>query len=116
MSVGEMTRTLGLMPVSYPQRGWSSGERRWCAGRPDRFAVRWAAKEATMKALGCGLDEIDPLDVEVHSVDGVAPRLVLHGAAAERARWLGLHEWQVSLTHEGDLALAFVVGTGEDQS
>jgi holo-[acyl-carrier protein] synthase len=40
------------------------------------------------------------------------PELVLHGTAAERAAAIGLTRWAVSLSHDGGLALAFVVAVG----
>ncbi len=42
------------------------------------------------------------------------PSLMLHGAAATRARAMGLLEWHVSITHSRDLATAFVVGYRSD--
>lgn len=114
VSIPDMTRMLTVSPTIFAKRGWSKAEREWCAGRVERFAARWAAKEAAMKALGCGLDSIDPLDVEVLSADGEAPALRLHAEALRRATELGISRWAVSLTHEAELAIAFVVGYGRD--
>jgi holo-[acyl-carrier protein] synthase len=49
---------------------WTPTERRYCAGRIDRLAAHWAAKEATMKAIGAGIGEIGPLEIEVVSAEG----------------------------------------------
>ncbi|NYS18552.1 4'-phosphopantetheinyl transferase superfamily protein [Streptomyces sp. SJ1-7] len=84
----------------------------YCANRPERLASRWAAKEATMKALGQGVGQISPLEVEVEAAEGQMPTLLLSGNAAARARQLHLDTWSVSLTHEDRWALAFVVGLG----
>jgi holo-[acyl-carrier protein] synthase len=73
--------------------------------RPGRhLAARFAAKEAAIKALGGG---VRPDEIEVVRSDG-APALRLHGAAAERARGLGV-ALGVSLTHSRETAAAVVV-------
>ncbi|MCB0865984.1 MAG: holo-ACP synthase [Solirubrobacterales bacterium] len=72
--------------------------------RPGRhLAARFAAKEATIKALGgaCG-----PRDVEVG--DDPVPTLILHGAAREAAAANGF-DLAVSLTHSRETAAAVVV-------
>jgi holo-[acyl-carrier protein] synthase len=73
------------------------------------LASRWAAKEALHKALGT--QRLLFPDIEVHrSSAGGPPSLRLHGAAGEyqRAQGLTLH---VTLSHEQDMAVAFVVAT-----
>jgi len=73
--------------------------------RPGRhLAARFAAKEATIKALG---GRAGPRAIEVVSGAG-GPELRLHGAAAERAQELGI-SLGVSLTHSRELAAAVVV-------
>lgn len=91
---------------------WTTAEQNECGGRVDRLSTRWAAKEATMKALGMGFGDIDPLAVEVVTDEDGRPQLRLHGPAAERARRLGLTTWSVSLSHEGSMAIALVVAVG----
>jgi holo-[acyl-carrier protein] synthase len=77
-----------------------------------RLATRFATKEAVMKALGLGLGAFGFHDVEVFR-DGLdAPRLTLHGAAADLARVAGVVSWHLSLTHTDSLALAAVVADG----
>ena len=62
-----------------------------------------------MKALGLGLGAFGFHDVEVVR-DGLdAPRLTLHGAAADLARGAGVACWHLSLTHTDSLAMAAVV-------
>ena len=75
----------------------------------ERYAVRFAAKEAVLKALGLGLGAIAMYDIEVVR-DGLGPpRLVLHGAAAEVAREAGVRRWLVTMSHTSTLAQATVV-------
>jgi len=74
-----------------------------------RYAVRFAAKEATLKALGLGLGGMALSDIEVVR-DGLGPpSLVLHGRAAEVAAEAGVDRWLVSLSHTGHVAQATVV-------
>lgn len=74
-----------------------------------RLAVRFAAKEACAKALGTGIRGIGWKDVEVGKKPSGEPSIILHRRAKERALKLGLTEFQVSLSHEREYAVAFVV-------
>jgi len=112
VDVEKLARMVELTGDEFLDSSWTPAERLYCAGRSERLASRWAAKEATMKALGQGVGQISPLEVEVVSVEGARPVLVLRGNADARARQLGLDTWSVSLTHEDRWALAFVVGVG----
>lgn len=78
----------------------------------ERYAVRWAAKEATLKALGAGLGAAPLTDIEVVRHDSGAPALVLHGAAAALAEDAGVAGWLVSLSHTATLAQATVLALG----
>jgi holo-[acyl-carrier protein] synthase len=95
------------------RRIYTSAELDFCAGRVDRLAVRMAAKEAALKALGTGMRGVRLYEVEIASRSEGLPELFLHGAAAERAERLGWRGWRVSLCHEEDLALAVVVAWAE---
>ena len=87
-------------------------EQQECGGRVESFAARFAAKEATAKALGCGIGDVSWLDIEVRGDENRAPHLYLSGAAEDKAREKGLSTWSVSLSHTKDQAIAFVVGVG----
>ena len=98
---------------SLVDRLFTEGERSYAAQRADpteRYAARFAAKEAAMKALGVGLGGLDWHDVEViRDDDSGAPSLVVRGRAAERAAALGVQRWLVTLTHTDTVAQAVVV-------
>ena len=96
------------------RRVFTPGELELCQGRPESLAVRFAAKEATAKALGTGIGQISWQEVEILNDEQKAPRLVLTGAAAERSRLLGLTIWSASLSHTLTQAIALVVGVGEE--
>ena len=84
-------------------------EQRECGGRAASLAARFAAKEATAKALGCGIGDVSWLDIEVRGDENNAPHLYLHGEGEKMAKKLGLSIWSVSLSHTESQAIAFVV-------
>ena len=91
------------------------GERRYARAAHDpvpRLSTRFAAKEATMKALGVGLGAFRFGEVEVVRVGLEAPSLVLHGSAAELAGRAGVLRWHLSLTHTDHVAVAMVIAVG----
>jgi holo-[acyl-carrier protein] synthase len=97
------------------QRVFTPAELRAAQGRAESLAARFAAKEAVAKALGTGIwrSGICWTDIEVAKEFATgAPQLALHGAAAERAQAMGLHEWSVSLSHDREQAIAFAVAIG----
>jgi len=73
-----------------------------------RLAARFAAKEATIKALDLGETGINWRDIEVQKLPGGACSLALHGRVAAQARQLGVCEIALSLSHDGDYAAAVV--------
>lgn len=93
-------------------RTFTARELQICEGRAESLAGRWAAKEAVMKALGAGVGEVALTDIEVGREDSGRPVVRLLGGAADRAQAAGLSQWQVSISHDGDYAIATVVATG----
>src|SRR5579862_9021312 len=71
------------------QRIFTAGEMRYCdskANRVERYAARFAAKEAAMKAIGTGWNHgVAWRDVEVCRQPGGRPTIAFHGKAAEFA-------------------------------
>lgn len=97
-------------------RLFSDAERAYASRFRDpaaRLAARFAAKEATMKALGVGLGGFRLLDVEVQRGERGAPSLVLRGGAADLASRRGADCWHLSLTHTATVAIAFAVAVAE---
>ena len=97
-------------------RVYTADERAYAAMRPPALAVRFAAKEATAKALGTGIGPVGWRNIEITNDAAGKPSVILHHVAADVARRAGLLEWQVSVTHSRDLATAFVVGYRADMS
>ena len=80
----------------------------------DRFAARFAAKEAAMKALGTGWRRgVTWRDFEISNLPSGKPCLRLSGKALEIYRSLGGSRLLVSLTHTGPYALAQVIIEGD---
>jgi holo-[acyl-carrier protein] synthase len=98
-------------------RVFLEGERAYCAKMavPDRcHAARFAAKEAVSKAFGTGIGaQLGWLDIEVRRKASGEPFVVLHGAGAETARRLGIHEIRLSLSHSDHYAVASALALGE---
>jgi holo-[acyl-carrier protein] synthase len=78
--------------------------------RFERYAARFAAKEAAMKALGTGWSRgVRWRDIEVAREPSGKPTLRLAGVAREIADGLGVKNISLSITHSGNLALAQVI-------
>ncbi|MEX1157567.1 MAG: holo-ACP synthase [Thermomicrobiales bacterium] len=86
-------------------------ERERYGTRVQELAARFAAKEATMKALGTGIRGVRWRDIEVLPNQRGRPILVLHETAKQRAELLGFTHFAVSLTHSRGDAIAIVVAT-----
>ena len=95
------------------RRVYTEREIAYCRGRAPQLASRFAAKEATMKALGTGVRGVRWRDVEVVRGRGQAPRIELHGTASARADMLGMSDLALSLSHSKEFAVASVVGESE---
>jgi holo-[acyl-carrier protein] synthase len=96
---------------SMAERLFTPAERAYAARAADpvpRLAARFAAKEATMKALGVGIGSVDFAEVEVVRA-GDAPALAVTGRAGELAARAGVDRWHLSLTHSQLVAVASVV-------
>ena len=95
------------------QRIFTEGEIRYCeskANRVERYAARFAAKEAGMKALGTGWNHgVRWRDIEVRRQPGGRPTLEFHGKAGEFAANMGVTNIALSLTHTAEEAMAQVI-------
>ena len=103
----------------FRDRVYTKGEQEYCesrrAGKYQSYAARFAAKEATMKALGKGWGRyVGWLDIEVVRRRGSRPEITLHGKAKEYAESLGIQRLHLALTHTATLAEAVVVAEGKE--
>jgi holo-[acyl-carrier protein] synthase len=96
----------------FRERVFTPAEVAYCRGRRnvyESYAARFAAKEATMKALGRGFGEgISWRDIEITRGTG-APTVRLAGGALARAEAMGVRQLHLSLSHADDLAVAYVI-------
>jgi holo-[acyl-carrier protein] synthase len=109
--VDRMRKVLERTP-SFGTRVFTDAERAYCERRRDpseRYAARFAAKEAVLKAMGVGIGSCPMRAIEVVSASSGAPAVVLHGAAAALAGERGITEWHLSLSHTASLAQATAV-------
>ena len=109
--VERMRRTLARTS-GFADRVFTPGEQAYCrraADPAERFAVRFAAKEATLKAVGAGLGACRIRDIEVVRAESGAPALLLHDTAAALAAEHGVARWHLSLTHTATMAEAVVI-------
>jgi holo-[acyl-carrier protein] synthase len=93
-------------------RVFTTGERAYAEARRDpaeRYAVRFAAKEAVLKALGAGLFDVPLRQIEVVRASTGRPSLALHDEAADLAAGQGVGRWLLTLTHTDHLAEAIAV-------
>lgn len=97
----------------FVQRIFTAGEIRYCdskANRMERYAARFAAKEAAMKALGTGWNHgVRWRDCEVTRLPGGRPTIAFHGVAAEFAIRLGVKNAALSISHTAEQAIAQVI-------
>ncbi len=111
VEVDRMRRTLARTPALV-ERLFTDAERAYCERRRDpteRFAARFAAKEAVMKALGVGLGAVGWHEVEVVRAESGRPSLALTGRAADLAAELGVVRWHLTMSHTSRVAEAIAV-------
>jgi holo-[acyl-carrier protein] synthase len=107
-----MTRTPGMR-----NRIFTPDEQTYCERKHrdpfERYAARFAAKEAVMKAMGIGLGGCAVRDIEVvRNADTGAPAVLLHASAAKVAAERGVSAWLLSLTHTNGMAQATAIALG----
>jgi len=112
IDIVEISRVAAMVQrwgAAFLQRVFTEAELNDASGRVASLASRFAAKEAAAKALSCGIGRIAWRDVEVVSLPGGQPSLVLHGEAKALADQLGVREVLVSLSDTRQEAVAAVI-------
>lgn len=83
----------------------------------ERLAGRFAAKEATAKAMGVGAgDGFAWSDIEITTAPSGAPGILLHRGALEIANSLGITGWLVSTSHADRYAVGSAIAFADDTS
>ncbi|MFZ0759413.1 MAG: holo-[acyl-carrier-protein] synthase [Candidatus Sulfotelmatobacter sp.] len=111
--VPRIQQALARFGDRFLQRIYTAGEIRYCdskANRAERYAARFAAKEAAMKALGTGWSQgVRWRDCETIRAPGGRPTIAFHGKAGEFAARLGVKNAALSLSHTAEQAIAQVI-------
>jgi holo-[acyl-carrier protein] synthase len=118
VELGRMQQVVDRFGDRFLARVYTPEELVYARHRVPELAARFAAKEAVSKALGVGMRHLSAQGIGWHEVEVLSDRrgkpvLRLSGRARELAEEQGLDEWAVSLSHERDRALAFVVALGD---
>lgn len=113
VEIGRIRKALARFGNRFLYRVYTEKEVVFCRGRVQELACRFAAKEAVSKALGTGLRGISWREIEILPDRRGKPLVFLHGKALARAQEIGLKEFAVSLSHEREMGVAFVVGSSE---
>ncbi len=109
----EIARIKGVIErwgESFLHRVYTEAELRLCRKRPSSLAIRFAGKEAVMKALGTGRRGVSWREIEILAEPSGQPSVHLYGKAQVRADSLGLGKLAISLSDSKEYAVAFVVG------
>lgn len=109
----EIYRIKRALSARFIERVFTPREIAYCeqSRRVEKYAARFAAKEAARKAIGAAtpVTALSWQDVEVVSSPEGAPQLVFHGRAAELLQMLKVTRTHVSLSHSMDNAIAQVL-------
>lgn len=115
VDIDRIRRVIARQP-RFVERVFTEAERFYCDRRNDpaeRYAARFAAKEAVLKALGTGLGGADFTDIEVIRLPSGKPELRITGRAERRAGELGIRQWLITMSHSDHIAEVVVAGLGE---
>ena len=114
IEIPRIKQTLDRYGQRFLNRIFTPDEIAYCHGRAPNLAGRFAAKEATMKALGTGVRGVSWKDIEVVRAESGAPSVKLHGRAQKRAERLQVSEISLSISHSREYAVAFVVAQRDE--
>lgn len=114
IEIGRVRRVLDRHPERFLRRVYTPEEVAFCRGRLPELAARFAAKEAVMKALGTGARGLAWREIEILPNRRGKPLVYLHGRAKQRGQTIGLRGVDISLTHDGNFAIAVVAGMAND--
>ncbi|HJW98736.1 MAG TPA: holo-ACP synthase [Terriglobales bacterium] len=111
--VGRVRDAIERFGERFLKRVFTEAERNYCdskRNRNERYAARFAAKEAAMKAIGTGLRRgVSWQDFEVGREPGGRPTILIKGKGAEFAAKLGMKRAALSITHTKEQAMAQVI-------
>ncbi|MEE3001488.1 MAG: holo-ACP synthase [Planctomycetota bacterium] len=118
VEVARIERMIDQHGDRFLDRVFTAGERSYAdaagPGRSERYAARFACKEAVFKVLGTGWGEgVSWSEVDVLKDARGCPSIKVHGVVSDKALSMGIQNWLVSITHTQGQAMASVIATGE---
>ncbi len=111
IEIERIDQALKRFGTRFLQRIYTQSEINLCRERPHVLAVRFAGKEAVMKALGTGIKGVGWREIEILARATGEPFVKLSGKANIRAGILGLNEFAISLSHSREYAVATVIAS-----
>jgi len=118
VNIERIERVMGRWGDHFLGRVYTEREISWCQRKshsPECFAIRFAAKEAFLKAIGTGLrNGIEWTDIEVENDPIGKPLLSLHRRAKEVAHARRIERIFLTLSHDRPFAVAHVLLEGKD--
>ena len=113
VSVRQIAESLAAFGDRFLRRIFTEDEIAYATSEPsqtaERLAARFAAKEATIKALDLGRVGLGWRDIEVRRTASGRCELALHGTVAAAAEAAGADRFALSMSHEGEHATAIVI-------
>ena len=110
IEIERVERAASTLKGSFLRRVYTPAELEISDNEAPTLAVRFAAKEAVMKALGTGARGIGWREIEILDNREGAPFVQLYGKALDKAKDIGMSHFAVSLSHSKQYAVAMVVG------
>lgn len=111
IEINRIERAIKRRP-NFQYRVYTKEELEYCLAKSNPWpslAVRFAAKEATLKAIGHGISQCGLQEIEIVKGESGPPLLRLHGQALALAQEKGINVWHLSLSHGRKKATAFVL-------
>lgn len=113
IEVPRVAQSIARFGDRFLQRIFTADEIHYCRSKRnsvERFAARFAAKEAAFKAIGTGMRQgVSWVEVEVRRQPGGRPTINFSGVAAKHAAALGMKRATLSITHTAETAMAQVI-------
>ncbi len=110
IEISRISQALHRFGPRFLRHIYTESEVALCKARCEALAVRFAGKEAVMKALGTGTKGVGWREIEILAKPSGEPVVNLYGRARAKAGAMGVQQFAISLSHSRDYAVASVVG------
>lgn len=109
IEISRIEKAIERWGTPFLRRIYTDRELKLYRHHPASLAVRFAAKEAVMKALDAANKGVGFRDIEILAEPNGKPVVKLHGSARKLAGIMGIEHLEVSLSHSRDNALAVAI-------